>query len=72
MNVKKLKLGNIVSAVFLGEKYKCEVIKVIDKDTYRLKTNQGTILPHVTWKDKCEHDKKGKLLSVWYIENIIK
>jgi hypothetical protein len=41
--MKKLKLGNIVTARFLGESFECEVIEVIDKDTYNLKTKKCTL-----------------------------
>ena len=68
--MKKLKLGNIVTARFLGESFECEVIKVIDNDTYDLKTKQGTFFSSVTWKDKCEVNKKGKILSPWHIEKL--
>ena len=68
--MKKLKLGDNVIARFLGEIFKCEVIKVVDKDTYHLLTKQGTTLPSVQWKDKCEVNKKGKILSPWHIEKL--
>ena len=68
--MKKLKLGKIVIARFLGESFECEVIEVIDKDTYHLKTKEGTFFSSVTWKDKCEVNKKGKILSPWYIEKL--
>jgi len=70
--MKKLKLGDMVTAIFLGESFKSEVIKVIDKDTYRLKTIDGTILPSVKWKDKYELDKNGKLKSPWFIKKLNK
>ena len=66
--MKKLKLGDIVIARFLGDRFQFEVIEVIDKDTYNLKTKDGTFLSSVRYKHKCEVDKKGKLLSPWYIE----
>ena len=59
--MKKLKLGNIVTARFLGESFECEVIEVIDKDTYNLKTKEGTFLSSVQWKDKCERNKNRGL-----------
>jgi hypothetical protein len=68
--MKKLKLGSNVIARFLGESFECEVIEVIDKDTYNLKTKQGTFLSSVQWKDKCEVNKKGKILSPWHIEKL--
>jgi hypothetical protein len=63
--MKKLKVGNIVSAVFLGEVYKCEVIEITAKDMYKLRTSSGTILPSVQWK------KLMKKNSPWYIESLI-
>ena len=68
--MKKLKLGDMVVARFLGESFECEVIKVVDKDTYSLKTGRGTTLPSVKWKAKCERNKKGKILSPWHIEKL--
>ena len=68
--MKKLKLGSNVIARFLGESFVCEVIEVIDKDTYNLKTKEGTFLSSVQWKDKCERNKKGKILSPWHIEKL--
>jgi len=62
---KKLKVGNIVSAVFLGEVHKCEVTEVTEKDMYKLRTESGTILPSVQWR---KHMKKD---SPWYIEALI-
>jgi len=70
--MKKLKLGDMVIARFLGESFESEVIEVIDKDTYNLKTKEGTFLSSVKWKDKCEVNKKGKLLSPWHIEKLNK
>tara|TARA_R110000824_G_C15090258_1_gene665277 strand:- start:488 stop:691 length:204 start_codon:yes stop_codon:yes gene_type:complete len=67
--MKKLKLGDNVIARFLGERFECKVIEVIDKNTYKLKTKQGTILPSIKYKHKCEVNKKGKIISPWYIEN---
>jgi len=70
IKMKKLKLGDNVIARFLGETFECKVVKVIGKDTYNLKTKEDTFLLSVTWKDKCEVNKKGKILSPWYIETI--
>ncbi|MBC8305344.1 MAG: hypothetical protein H8E55_57475 [Pelagibacterales bacterium] len=63
--MKKLKVGNIVSAIFLGVVYKCEVIEVTEKDMYKLRTTSGMILPSVQWK------KLMKKNSPWYIEALI-
>tara|TARA_R100001244_G_scaffold41272_1_gene37058 strand:- start:166 stop:387 length:222 start_codon:yes stop_codon:yes gene_type:complete len=68
--IKKLKLGDKVIARFLGDKFQCEIIKVVDKDTYHLLTKRGTTLPSIKLKDKCERDKKGNIISPWYIEMI--
>lgn len=70
--MKKLKIGDRVIARFLGEPQVCEVIEVIDKETYKLQTRRGTILPSTKWKKKCQVDKKGKITSPWYIEKFIK
>ena len=66
-----LKKGNQCIASFLGTSYKCTVVEVLDKYSYRLQyqdDNIGTkellcptILPYVTW---------GQLLTEycpWYI-----
>ena len=62
---KKLILGDIVQAYFLGSPEVCEVIKVIDKNSYKLRMKSGTILPGVNWKK--DMDKK----SPWYIHAYI-
>ncbi len=48
---KRLKVGDLVTAVFLGTAYDCEVIEIIDrkKKSYKLRMKSGTILPGVTW-----------------------
>ncbi len=63
---KKLQIGDIVKAYFLGTSDTYDVIKVIDKQTYKLRcVKSGTILPSVKWKK--DMDKK----SVWYIDAYI-
>jgi len=62
---KKLILGDIVRAYFLGSPEVCEVIEVIDKNSYKLRMKSGTILPGVKWKK--DMDKK----SPWYIDAYI-
>ena len=59
--MKKLKIGNIVSAVFLGATYTCEVIEITEKDVYKLRMKSGTILPSVKWKKQMKKD------SPWHI-----
>jgi hypothetical protein len=59
--MKKLKVGNIVCAVFLGEVHRCEVIEITEKDMYKLRTESGTILPSVQWKKQMKKD------SPWHI-----
>jgi len=59
---KKLKLGDIVQAYFLGTPETCEVIEIVDKNSYKLRMKSGTILPGVKWKK--DMDKK----SPWYID----
>ena len=67
--MKKLKVGNIVRAVFLGTPEPYEVIEVTDKHLYKLRSKSGTILPGVTWYKKLsEKEKKSK---PWYIEALI-
>ena len=59
---KKLKIGDIVRAYFLGTDDVYQVIEVTDKNIWKLKcVRSGTILPSVKWKQ--DMDKK----SVWYI-----
>jgi len=65
--MKKLKLGDKVIAKFLGSPHNCTVIEIIDKETYKLKTVHGTILPSCKWEKKSTKDKKGKIISPWYI-----
>ena len=64
--MKKLKIGDIVSAKFLGTTYKCVVIEVTDKNIYKLRMKYSdTILPSAQWK---KHSKKG---APWFIESLI-
>ena len=59
---KKLKIGDIVRASFVGAKDIYRVIEVTDKNEWKLKcVKSGTILPSVKWK--VDMDKK----SPWYI-----
>ena len=59
---RKLKIGDLVRAYFLGTDDIYQVIMIIDKNTYKIKcVKSGTILPSVKWKK--DMDKK----SVWYI-----
>lgn len=67
--MKRLKVGDIVLAVFLGTPNKCEVIEVIDKQLYKLQMESGTILPGVTWYKKLS--AKEKKTKPWYIEALI-
>jgi hypothetical protein len=63
---KKLKIGDIVRAYFLGSDDIYRVIEVTDKNTWKLKcVRSGTILPSVKWKK--DMDKK----SVWYIDEYL-
>ena len=59
---KKLKIGDIVQAYFLGGAEKCTVIEVVDKYSYKLRCKTGLVLPNVSWK--VDMDKK----SPWYID----
>jgi len=59
---KKLKIGDIVRAYFVGASDVYRVIEVTDKNAWKLKCiKSGTILPSVKW----ERDKDKK--SPWYI-----
>ena len=59
---KKLKIGDIVRAYFVGASDVYRVIEVTDKNAWKLKCiKSGTILPSVKW----EQDKDKK--SPWYI-----
>lgn len=70
--MKKLKIGDRVIARFLNiEKY-CEVIEVTSKDKYKIKSTDGTVFPNAMWKKKSPVDKKGKIISPWYIEQLYK
>jgi len=62
---KKLKIGDIVEAYFLGSPARCSVIEVVARNLYKLRTRTGTVLPNVTWK--VDMDKK----SPWYIHAYI-
>ena len=63
---RKLKIGDIVRAYFLGTDDIYQVIEVTDKNTYKIKcVKSGTILPSVKWKK--DMDKK----SVWYIDDLV-
>ena len=59
---KKLKIGDIVRAYFVGASDVYRVIEVTDKNAWKLEcVKSGTILPSVKW----EQDKDKK--SPWYI-----
>ena len=63
---RKLKIGDLVRAYFLGTDDTYQVIEVTDKNTWKLKcVRSGTILPSVKWKQ--DMDKK----SVWYIDDLV-
>ena len=63
---RKLKIGDLVRAYFLGTDDIYQVIMVIDKNTYKIKcVRSGTILPSVKWKK--DMDKK----SPWYIDELV-
>ena len=63
---RKLKIGDLVRAYFLGTDDIYQVIEITDKNTYKIKcVKSGTILPNVKWKK--DMDKK----SVWYIDDLV-
>ena len=70
-NMKHLKVGDIVIAVFLGTEDRCEVIEIVDKKkkSYKLKMQSGTILPGVTWLKNLDDKQKKK--TPWYIVKYI-
>jgi hypothetical protein len=59
---KKLKVGDLVLAYFLGTSDRCEVIEITEKNSYKLRMPTGTILPGVKWKK--DYEKK----TPWYID----
>jgi hypothetical protein len=69
--MKRLKLGDIVVAVFLGSSDECEVIEITDKKKklYKLQMKSGTILPGVTWLKNL--DEKQRKKTPWYIVKYI-
>tara|TARA_R110000824_G_scaffold5206_5_gene24172 strand:+ start:1999 stop:2301 length:303 start_codon:yes stop_codon:yes gene_type:complete len=66
--MKKLKLGDIVIAVFLGTPEECEVIDITDSKNkvYKLKMKSGTILPGATWEKLLTKPKP------WHIVKYVK
>ena len=72
MGLRQLKIGDRVNAFFLGSPLECEVIEIVEKDLYKLKSKSGTILPNVKWKKKCAVNKKGEITSPWYIHSKLK
>jgi len=68
--MKKLKIGDIVVAVFLGTPGECEVIEVIDKHLYKLRMESGTILPGVTWLKNL--DVKQRKNKPWHIVKYVR
>lgn len=64
---KKLKIGDLVRAYFLGSDDIYEVIEVTGKKEWKIKCiKSGTILPSVKWKK--DIDKK----AVWYIDEYLR
>ena len=70
-NMKHLKVGDIVGAVFLGSSCECEVIEIVDKKkkSYKLRMKSGTILPGVTWLKNLDDKQKKK--TPWHIVKYI-
>ena len=68
--MKKLKIGDLVIAVFLGTPSECEVIELIGNQLYKLKMKSGTILPGVTWLSLL--DVKQKKTKPWHILKYIR
>jgi|TARA_R110000851_G_scaffold317944_1_gene481620 hypothetical protein len=62
--MKKLKVGDVVNAVFLSEPNECEVIEVINKHVYKLMMKEGTILPNATWKKLLEKPMPWHIVSL--------
>ena len=63
----RLAIGDKVVVMFLGAPYNCLVTEIVDKDVYKVKSNRGTTFPSCKWEDKSPKDKKGKIISPWYI-----
>jgi hypothetical protein len=63
--MKKLKVGDIVIAVFLGSPDKCEVVEITDKQKklYKLRMSSGTILPNSTWEKLLDKPKPWHIVS---------
>jgi hypothetical protein len=62
--MKKLEVGNIVNAVFLGVTHRCEVVEVTEKHKYKLRMKSGTLLPSVPWKKHMHKDSPWHILSL--------
>jgi hypothetical protein len=63
----RLAVGDKVVVMFLGIPYNGVVTVVREKDLYKVTTLGGTVLPSCRWEDKSPKDKKGKIISPWYI-----
>ena len=78
MGLRQLKIGDRVNAFFLGSPIECEVIEVVQKDLYKLRSirnegaKSGTIFPNVKWKKAAAVNKKGEITAPWYIHSKIK
>ena len=63
---KKLKIGDIVRAYFVGASDVYRVIEVTDKNAWKLEcVKSGTILPSVKWEQ--DKDKKSPLYIYEYV-----
>jgi len=68
----KLKVGDKVLARFLGEKKYCEVVQVYSGNKYKIVSKDGTVFPNSPWRKDAEINKKGHIISPWFIEEKLK
>ena len=70
-NMKHLKVGDIVAAVFLGSPEESVVVEISNKKEklYKLQLKSGTFLPNVTWFKLL--DPKARKTKPWYIVKYI-
>tara|TARA_Y100001972_G_scaffold85985_1_gene105173 strand:- start:339 stop:584 length:246 start_codon:yes stop_codon:yes gene_type:complete len=63
----KLAVGDKVVAKFLGGPVNGVISEIVDRHTYKVRTKDGTVLPSCQWEDKSPKNKKGVIISPWYI-----
>jgi len=65
MKKRKLVIGDIVRANFLGGSELCTVVEVESRNVYKLKTSNNILIPGAKWKK--DADKKAP----WYITEYV-